>query len=149
MALCLPFRRWAIWVARRPSVLSLASTTNQSPRTLPDLANSVVFVIGIGVNQSAAHALCGVENRPGSVLKRVWQCKGGGPKVSGRASAKLTSRGSRTLPEVRPGESPPYNECMQSESPLDTLISAADRALRSVFAPARASRPLPEPAAVS
>lgn len=34
---------------------------------------------------------------------------------------------------------------MQSESPLDTLISAADRALRSVFAPARASRPLPEP----
>jgi ubiquinone biosynthesis monooxygenase Coq7 len=41
---------------------------------------------------------------------------------------------------------------MQSESPLDTLISAADRALRSVFAPARASRPMPmpqpEPAAV-
>ena len=34
---------------------------------------------------------------------------------------------------------------MQSESPLDTLISAADRALRSVFAPARASRPMPEP----
>jgi 3-demethoxyubiquinol 3-hydroxylase len=34
---------------------------------------------------------------------------------------------------------------MQSESPLDTLISAADRALRSVFAPARASRPTPEP----
>jgi 3-demethoxyubiquinol 3-hydroxylase len=38
---------------------------------------------------------------------------------------------------------------MQSESPLDTLISAADRALRSVFAPARASRPIPEPAPVS
>jgi len=34
---------------------------------------------------------------------------------------------------------------MQSESPLDTLISAADRALRAVFAPARASRPMPEP----
>jgi 3-demethoxyubiquinol 3-hydroxylase len=34
---------------------------------------------------------------------------------------------------------------MQSESPLDTLISAADRALRSVFAPARASRPIPQP----
>lgn len=34
---------------------------------------------------------------------------------------------------------------MQSESPLDTLISAADRALRAVFAPARASRPLPVP----
>ena len=34
---------------------------------------------------------------------------------------------------------------MQSESPLDTLISAADRALRSVFAPARASRPIPVP----
>jgi ubiquinone biosynthesis monooxygenase Coq7 len=34
---------------------------------------------------------------------------------------------------------------MQSESPLDTLISAADRALRSVFAPARASRPMPVP----
>ena len=34
---------------------------------------------------------------------------------------------------------------MQSESPLDTLISAADRALRSVFAPAKASRPMPLP----
>jgi 3-demethoxyubiquinol 3-hydroxylase len=34
---------------------------------------------------------------------------------------------------------------MQSESPLDTLISAADRALRSLFAPARASRPMPVP----
>ncbi|HZT00737.1 MAG TPA: 2-polyprenyl-3-methyl-6-methoxy-1,4-benzoquinone monooxygenase [Steroidobacteraceae bacterium] len=34
---------------------------------------------------------------------------------------------------------------MQSESPLDTLISAADRALRAVFAPARASRPIPVP----
>jgi ubiquinone biosynthesis monooxygenase Coq7 len=34
---------------------------------------------------------------------------------------------------------------MQTESPLDTLISAADRALRAVFAPARASRPLPVP----
>ena len=34
---------------------------------------------------------------------------------------------------------------MQPESPLDTLISAADRALRSVFAPARASRPIPQP----
>ena len=34
---------------------------------------------------------------------------------------------------------------MQSESPLDTLISAADRALRAVFAPAKASRPLPVP----
>src|ERR1700753_1135157 len=48
-------------------------------------------------------------------------------------------------PDVRTGESPPYNECMQSDSPLDTLISAADRALRSVFAPARASRPMPTP----
>jgi 3-demethoxyubiquinol 3-hydroxylase len=35
---------------------------------------------------------------------------------------------------------------MQSDSPLDTLISAADRALRSVFAPAKASRPVPTPA---
>jgi 3-demethoxyubiquinol 3-hydroxylase len=34
---------------------------------------------------------------------------------------------------------------MQLESPLDTLISAADRALRSVFAPARAARPMPLP----
>ena len=34
---------------------------------------------------------------------------------------------------------------MQPESPLDTLISAADRALRAVFAPARASRPMPVP----
>jgi 3-demethoxyubiquinol 3-hydroxylase len=34
---------------------------------------------------------------------------------------------------------------MQSESPLDTLISAADRALRALFAPARASRAMPVP----
>ena len=34
---------------------------------------------------------------------------------------------------------------MQLESPLDTLISAADRALRAVFAPARAARPMPLP----
>lgn len=34
---------------------------------------------------------------------------------------------------------------MQLDSPLDTLISAADRALRSVFAPARAARPMPLP----
>src|ERR1700722_15593489 len=54
MALCLPFRRWAIWVARRPSVLSLASTTNQSPRTLPDLANTVVFILGI-TNKGTPH----------------------------------------------------------------------------------------------
>lgn len=38
---------------------------------------------------------------------------------------------------------------MQSDSPLDTLISAADRALRAVFAPARASRPRPVPAATA
>ena len=51
----------------------------------------------------------------------------------------------QTLPDVRAAERPPYNECMQSESPLDTLISAADRALRSVFAPAKATRPMPLP----
>ncbi len=34
---------------------------------------------------------------------------------------------------------------MQSDSPLDTLISAADRALRALFAPAKASRPMPVP----
>ena len=76
-------------------------------------------------------------------MQRRW------PKSFGSGSAKLTSGGSKTLPDVRPGESPPYNECMQSESPLDTLISAADRALRSVFAPARASRPMPEPVGVA
>jgi 3-demethoxyubiquinol 3-hydroxylase len=32
---------------------------------------------------------------------------------------------------------------MESGHPLDPLIAAADRALRSVFAPARASRPMP------
>jgi len=51
----------------------------------------------------------------------------------------------QTLPDVRSAERPPYNEYMQSESPLDTLISAADRALRSVFAPAKAARPMPLP----
>ena len=33
-----------------------------------------------------------------------------------------------------------------ADSPLDTLISAADRALRALFAPAHAARPLPTPA---
>ena len=51
----------------------------------------------------------------------------------------------QTFPDVRETGRPPYNEFMQSESPLDTLISAADRALRAVFAPARASRPMPVP----
>src|SRR5882757_4373640 len=32
---------------------------------------------------------------------------------------------------------------MESRHPLDTLIAAADRALRAVFAPAHASRPVP------
>jgi len=32
---------------------------------------------------------------------------------------------------------------MQLDSPLDTLITAADRALRTLFAPAQASRPFP------
>ncbi len=36
---------------------------------------------------------------------------------------------------------------MTPANPLDALISAADRALRAVFAPAQASRPTPEPAA--
>jgi ubiquinone biosynthesis monooxygenase Coq7 len=37
---------------------------------------------------------------------------------------------------------------MQPDNPLDALISAADRALRSIFAPAHASRPVPgQPAA--
>jgi 3-demethoxyubiquinol 3-hydroxylase len=34
---------------------------------------------------------------------------------------------------------------MQLDSPLDTLITAADRALRALFTPARASRPMPVP----
>jgi ubiquinone biosynthesis monooxygenase Coq7 len=33
---------------------------------------------------------------------------------------------------------------IESENPLDNLIAAADRALRAVFAPAHASRPIPE-----
>jgi ubiquinone biosynthesis monooxygenase Coq7 len=36
---------------------------------------------------------------------------------------------------------------MSLDSPLDTLITAADRALRALFAPARASRPMPVPPA--
>src|SRR4051794_39893580 len=39
--LCLPFRRMAIWVARRPSTLSEASTTNQSARTVSFFAKRV------------------------------------------------------------------------------------------------------------
>ena len=56
-----------------------------------------------------------------------------------------TAHQSQTLPDVRAAEKHPYNVSMQLESPLDTLISAADRALRSVFAPARAARPIPMP----
>src|ERR1700737_1604453 len=33
---------------------------------------------------------------------------------------------------------------MESRQPLDPLIAAADRALRAVFAPAHASRPVPD-----
>src|SRR5690349_19355557 len=40
-ALCLPLRRIAICVHRRPSTLSVASTTNQSPRTVSFFANTV------------------------------------------------------------------------------------------------------------
>lgn len=36
---------------------------------------------------------------------------------------------------------------MESDRPLDSVIAAVDRALRSVFAPARATRPVPGPAA--
>jgi ubiquinone biosynthesis monooxygenase Coq7 len=36
---------------------------------------------------------------------------------------------------------------MEAEHPLDACIGAADRALRALFAPAHASRPVPEPAA--
>jgi 3-demethoxyubiquinol 3-hydroxylase len=35
-------------------------------------------------------------------------------------------------------------ELMESRHPLDPIIAAADRALRAVFAPAHASRPVPE-----
>ena len=38
---------------------------------------------------------------------------------------------------------------MESGSPLDAVIAAADRALRSVFAPARSNRPAPVPAAAA
>jgi ubiquinone biosynthesis monooxygenase Coq7 len=36
---------------------------------------------------------------------------------------------------------------VQTEHPLDTWIGAADRALRALFAPAHASRPVPQPTA--
>lgn len=39
----------------------------------------------------------------------------------------------------------PHNGRMVRKSPLDPLLVAADRALRSVFGAAQASRPLPEP----
>src|SRR5262245_30028255 len=41
MALCLPFKRIAICVARRPRTLFEASTTYQSPRTVSFFANTV------------------------------------------------------------------------------------------------------------
>ena len=70
------------------------------------------------------------------------------PRCPETAPSRLRSRAQsqfQTFPDVRADRLHPYNECMQSESPLDSLISAADRALRSVFAPARASRPMPVP----
>lgn len=42
-----------------------------------------------------------------------------------------------------PGSRPLYNERMDPDRVLDPLITAADRALRSLLAPARASRPTP------
>src|SRR5688572_13297666 len=41
LALCLPLRRMAICVQRRPSTLSVASTTYQSPLTVSFFANTV------------------------------------------------------------------------------------------------------------
>lgn len=38
---------------------------------------------------------------------------------------------------------------METEQPLDSLIGAADRALRALWAPAHASRPLPQPPAAT
>ncbi|HEX8755597.1 MAG TPA: 2-polyprenyl-3-methyl-6-methoxy-1,4-benzoquinone monooxygenase [Steroidobacteraceae bacterium] len=38
---------------------------------------------------------------------------------------------------------------METEHPLDTWIGAADRALRALFAPAHASRPVPQPGAAA
>ena len=46
----------------------------------------------------------------------------------------------------RPGDFTLYNEQMEPDRLLDPLIGAFDRALRAVFAPARALRPLPGPA---
>jgi 3-demethoxyubiquinol 3-hydroxylase len=45
------------------------------------------------------------------------------------------------------GPHTPYNVRMAPETPLDRLLAAADGALRAVFAPARAARPLPQPPA--
>jgi ubiquinone biosynthesis monooxygenase Coq7 len=64
----------------------------------------------------------GGEKRPGSVLNGPRQCKAG---ITGPISTLIM-------------------EAMESPThPLDSLIGAADRALRAVFAPAQASRPVP------
>jgi 3-demethoxyubiquinol 3-hydroxylase len=47
---------------------------------------------------------------------------------------------------ARPADFTLYNEQMEPDRLLDPLIGAFDRALRAVFAPARALRPVPGPA---
>jgi len=51
----------------------------------------------------------------------------------------------RTDPDGRPAL---YNECMAPDRLFDPLIVTVDRALRAVFAPARAARPVPDARAV-
>src|SRR5205807_9325055 len=116
--------------ASRPRVLSLASTTNQSPRILPGLANTVFISF---------------KRR-----KRVL-----GPKKAGKCTARGAGDAKRALRQTSPQEiallghqpSPPMplimRARMESGHLLDSCIGAADRALRSLFAPAQASRPVP------
>src|SRR6185437_8650619 len=75
----------------------------------------------------------GGEKRPGSVLKGIGQCKGT-PCTTRQGPYNVGQWPVMTRMEAPPG-TPGH--------PLERLLGAADRALRSLFAPAHASRPTP------
>src|SRR5690349_21238053 len=97
----------------------------QSPRMLPAFAKTV-FVGTVDVG-----SFMGITKR-GS--------KKGGEVYSSRSLNAKRARGKGTKPRA----ALLIMASMESPHPLDHLIATADRALRALFAPAHASRPVPD-----
>ena len=130
MGLCLPRRRMASCVHRRPSVLSVASTTYQSPRTVSFFAKTVDITKTPTTGRSPH--IC----RPKIGWQSDWRAPGKrGASVLNAPEPLQNSISLRRLPIIAaPWRGGPN---------LDTFISAADRALRALLAPPAAGRPVP------